>query len=330
MLNHSRLAALFLTVSLAFLALIPCAQLPAAETDPPTADVKGNVPEDIQRLVAQLDGAEFAERQRASDQLSQAGAAAFPALEKVAGTGSREVAGRAISILQSHLQGGDDDAQKAARASLERLAKSNISMVASKAAEALNPPKPQPVFANRLGVAPVRIANIQIAARAPVRNGRRTTVRTVNGERQITVEENGRKIHIQASPGKPIQVEVTETKNGKETTEKIEAKDAAELKTKHAEAHKYYESYAARAPIAVNGAAADPRAQMIQSLQTHIDRLKAQPAGPTTQRQIDSLEQAKQRLAQTILPGFRVAPAAPEPKPNAPAPMPMAPAPALP
>ena len=51
-----------------------------------------------------------------------------------------------------------------------------------------------------------------------------------------------------------IQLEVTETKDGKEETKKYEAKNAEELKTKHPEAHKLYDEYSkAPAGIQVQG-----------------------------------------------------------------------------
>jgi hypothetical protein len=68
-------------------------------------------------------------------------------------------------------------------------------------------------------------------------------MKDVNGVKEIQVEESGKKVKINDDPAKGIKLEVTETKDGKETTQKYEAKDAAELKTKHPEAHKLYEEY---------------------------------------------------------------------------------------
>lgn len=68
-------------------------------------------------------------------------------------------------------------------------------------------------------------------------------MKTNNGVKEIEAEENGRKVKITDDPAEGIKMEVTEKKDGKEATQKYAAKDAAELKTKHPEAHKLYEEY---------------------------------------------------------------------------------------
>jgi hypothetical protein len=96
------------------------------------------------------------------------------------------------------------------------------------------------------GIVPGRIgaAQIQIqVAGGAGGNIRKMKITEVNGIKSIEAEGNGKKVQITDDPTKGIQMEVTETKDGKETTQKYEAKDAAELKTKHPEAHKLYEEY---------------------------------------------------------------------------------------
>src|SRR5262245_6965349 len=120
---------------------------------------------DVSRLIPQLDDAEFAQRQAASQELMESGKAVFPQLEKAALEGSREASGRAIDILKTHYTRGDDATKQAAQAALERLAKSGSSGAAQRADEVLNPPKPpEDPFNGRFGVAPgiIRGANIQI------------------------------------------------------------------------------------------------------------------------------------------------------------------------
>ena len=70
-------------------------------------------------------------------------------------------------------------------------------------------------------------------------------VRIVNGVKDVTVTEDGRKITIHEDPAGDIEVTVTEPKDGKEQTSRYNAKNAEELKKNHPEAHKLYEQYAA-------------------------------------------------------------------------------------
>ena len=68
-------------------------------------------------------------------------------------------------------------------------------------------------------------------------------MRNVNGAKEVDVDETDRKIKIHEEPQKVIRIEVTTKKNGKDVTEKYEAKDAEELKKRHPEGHKIYELY---------------------------------------------------------------------------------------
>ena len=64
---------------------------------------------------------------------------------------------------------------------------------------------------------------------------------TINGERQIHVRTQDRKIEIKDQDGKEIEIKVTETAGGKETT--YTAKDVDDLKQKHADIVPLYEKY---------------------------------------------------------------------------------------
>jgi S-adenosylhomocysteine hydrolase len=346
MLVHSRgLASCIIVVSWAQAALA----IEALPANPMAASL------DVKRLVEQLDEPNFADRQAASQRLSEAGSAAFAELEHAAATGSREASGRAIDILRLHFERGDDNVKQAARSVLERLAKGDDPRSAQLAGEALNPSKPPAAAVGGVFGAPaVRLANIRVAARPAINvrvNGRRVHVRTGGGTKEITVEENGKKTYIREQAGQPIKLEITETKDGKETVEKFEVKDLQELKTKHADAHKMYEQYSAGAggirinvgipaaggnpvpviPATGNPAAAaaaeaardaaaaahaarvgDARQRMVQNLQKQIDQMKARaPADPNTQRMVEALERSKQRIQQ--LPPPIVPPVVPPP-----------------
>ena len=236
-----------LTLVLCCLAL---AQDDKPKTDAnPAAEAKAASPGEIDKLMEQLDSNAFSERQAAQQKLSEIGKAAFPALEKGTQNVSREVAVRSLDILKGHFQKGDDATKAAAKEVFERLAKGNDPSLAKRAAEALSTPKPMaqtPPGVPGPGIVPGRIGAARIQIQVVGGGGgavNKMSVKDVNGVKEIEVEENGKKVKINDDPAKGIKLEVTETKDGKETTQKYEAKDAAELKTKHPEAHKLYEEY---------------------------------------------------------------------------------------
>ena len=204
---------------------------------------------EVQRLVEELDANRFTQRQSAQQKLQEAGPAVFPELEKAVESNSRERSSRALDILKRHFTGADDAAKAAAKESLGRLGKSQNPAVAKQAAAILNPPEaaPPPDAAPPLGLPGPRIGPIQMQFQFGGGGGggfRRVSMKSVNGVKQIEAEENGRKVNITDDPNNGIKMEVKETKDGKEEVKKYEAKDAAELKTKHPEAHKLYEEYA--------------------------------------------------------------------------------------
>jgi hypothetical protein len=276
---------------------------------------------DQSRLIPQLDNVEFSERQAASQELLEAGKAVFPQLEKAAQEGSREASGRALDILKTHYARGDDETKQAAQAALERLAKSHNAGAAQRAHEILNPPKPEEnAFNGRFGAVPIiRGANIQIQVAGNVAGARRmSTRRDANGKVEIEAEENGKKTKIVKQPDGSIEMEITETVNGKETTKKHSAKNYDELKMKDAEAAKIYDQYNAggvgnlqiqagfgpglpgipnlqRAP----NVPPEVREQMIKSLERQIEQIKGQaPNNPSAQRLVEILQERKKGLEQ--------------------------------
>jgi hypothetical protein len=106
---------------------------------------------------------------------------------------------------------------------------------------------PQPPAAQ--AIPPIRIGNAQLQIQVGNAGGNVSRVmgKELNGVKEIEAEENGRKVKIVDDPANGLKVEVTEkNKDGKEETKKYEAKDAAEMKAKHPEAHRLYEEYSSR------------------------------------------------------------------------------------
>ncbi len=107
------------------------------------------------------------------------------------------------------------------------------------------------------GIAPGGIAPGGIAIGG--RMGRSVSISNINGEKKVRLSENNRKVSIDIAKEGPITVELTETKDGKSTTRKFEAKNLDELKQKHPDAHKVYEELAPMFDPPRNAAPAPPR-----------------------------------------------------------------------
>ena len=237
---------------------------------------------DIEGLIQQMDADKFSARKSASDELTDMGAVAIPALKEATSSSSREVAMRAFSILERHLEDGDSETKELAKAALKDLS-AGEGQVARRAKEVLKP-KAAPnqvaqIFGpGRIMIGAPAVARIQI--RQAGGNGRRIQVRVVNGVKDITVEENGQKVRIQDDPKNGIKLEVTEKKDGKETTKKYEAKNAAELKKKHPDAYKIYEKHGKQnggiqLRVARPAIPVVPQPQRIAQIRkTHFDRMK--------------------------------------------------------
>lgn len=248
----------------AVLLSVCCWQASAQEAQTQEA-AKDTAKPDIATLIKQLDADEYNERQTASRKLADAGESALPALEKAAASDSREMSMRAFDILKGHFDKGTPAVKDAARQSLERISKGDLGAASRRAAEALTPPMantPNNPNGNVRGLpfAPaaggIRIAGgarVVVAAGA-VGGGVETKIKVENGVKTTEVKDKDRQVKIVDDPDKGLQLEVTETKDGKETTQKYEAKNADELKTKHAEAHKIYEQYSQKgAEIKIGG-----------------------------------------------------------------------------
>ncbi len=254
------------------------------------------------QLIEQLDAAQFSQRQEASRKLSEAGRAAFPDVEKAAEGGTREVATRAVEILRSHFQGGDDETKQAAKASLERLAKSGNPSAAQRANEALHPQlEPSlPTNINRINPALLplmqqRAIQLQWGAGQVPGVVRRTSTRTINGQREIEVQDGDKITKVKDRAGGGIDAETTETVNGKQVTRKVEAKDLNDLKQKDADAAQIYERYSPRP------ATPETIKRQLDSLDRSLERFKAQlPGNPNMQRSIDSLQRTREQYEQRL------------------------------
>ncbi len=269
---------------------------------------------DVTKLVKSLDANHFSDRQAATDKLRRLGKEAFPALEAAARSESREVAQRAFDILQDHFQSDDPATKQAAHDTLKRLADDASSAAGRRAANILHPP-PEPRDALLPAAQRMRI---QLGAIRPA-VGRINIARRVNNNRRETdIDENGKKMRIVEDPVNGIEVEVTETKNGKVAKQKYAAKDAADLKKNHPAAHEIYERYGkdgigpqgigavppAGAP-AVPGQPADAQKRkesaerLMQAMDRHIEELKKRAdTNPAMLPHIDRLQESRKRLEQ--------------------------------
>ena len=208
------------------------------EEQPAAAQVSPSPsPGEIAALVEQLDSDKFAQRQAASEKLSAIGKPAIGALAEAATGESLEVTVRSLEILKGLLESPDEPTKEAAKSALEQVAKSDRPSAARRAEDALKVLEQQqhPAGMNVPG-------GIQIAV-AAAGGGRRVSVKNVNGVKEIEADEGDRKVKIVDDPKQGIKMEVTTKKNGKDVTEKYEAKNADELKKKHPQAYELYKQY---------------------------------------------------------------------------------------
>ncbi len=215
----------------------------------------------VAKWIKQLDSDRFAERNEASRNLEAVGKAACPALAEAALGQSREVTLRAIAILRKHLK-GDKAMKEAAKEALKRVAESDHESAARRAKEVLDPKPPAQRAVFPGGQIAPRVNAGRLVRRVRINNG-------ANGVKEIEVEDNRRKIKITEDPTGGIRIEVSEKKDGKETTQKYSAKTVDELKKTHPEAHKIYGKYAKQAGggIQMRAVQVQPRARPPMPLQ---------------------------------------------------------------
>lgn len=316
-----------LSLSAAAMLFLACYLAAAAETPAPLASDAGTpepaavAGDDPKSWIKGLDETEFARRQEASQRLMEAGKAVFPELESAALQGRREASGRAMEILERHFQRGDDDTKQAARAALERLAKTGNAGVVQRANNALNPPQqPAEQAFGPFGALPIMPGrNVQIQIAANNANARRVHIRSVNGKKEIEVEENGKKTKVQDGANGGIEAEITEKINGKEQVRKVSAKDLDELKKKDADAARIYEQFQQGSNMRIQaggiqvggvqrpnlgGAGGPPKEaieRMIKSLDDRIKQLETDAANnPANQQRIESYKERRKTFEQML------------------------------
>ena len=212
-------------------------------TAPSRTPGEAQLKEWIERLAADS----FIERQRATKSLRRAGIPAIPLLEKAARDANQERSVRSVQILERLYRNGEGDAKSKAKEALERIAQSGATKVARLAKEAIadpreaNPAGPPPGGQIILRGGGIQLGGIQLQMMQGMRGGRQIRTEVRNGVKTVTLKEQGRTAKLVDDPNKGITMEITETKNGKKVTKQYKAKDAADLKTKSADAHKLYQ-----------------------------------------------------------------------------------------
>jgi len=212
----------------------------AAFAQEPEADVKDNVaPDHAQRKqwIEDLDSGQFSKRQHATVELRRAGTRVFPLLVEASASESRERSGRAIQILEYYFKNGDADSKAAAEKSLKSVVENGPQRASQRASHILKPPvEPMnPAPGPQQGAIQLQVLG------GLVRGAKQIKVSNVNGVKTITSKEPGKTVELKEDPNAGIKMKVTETKNGKKKVTNYEAKNAAELKKKHPDAHKLYQ-----------------------------------------------------------------------------------------
>jgi hypothetical protein len=218
---------------------------PAAPSEKTQVSPPAVTPEELDKLVQQLDADAFSDRQTASQRLAELGRAAIDALVRAATSESLEANVRALDILKKHLDSQDAELKKAAKEALEKIAAGPRAPSARRAKDILKAQeereKMEKLQQQGLNVAGGRI---QVMAQAQMIGGpgvRRVEV--ANNVKTIEGEDKEGKFRIVEDPKEGITVELTRTKEGKEVTEKFQAKNAEELQKKHPQAYEVYKRH---------------------------------------------------------------------------------------
>ena len=219
-----------------------------AQDAPADAD-QSTTAQSVAELIDQLNDDRFVQREKATQTLAKLGQKAVPALGKAAADERPEVSERAFKALSSIMKKGDAESQAAAKSKLGELAKSENQSVAKGAQSILEKPaesaadraprRPFGIFgrAGRIEIAPGGIGGGRIARRIRIARG------VDGGSSEIEATEGDRTVKITENATDGINVQVTETKDGKEITKEYKAASEKELKEKHPAGHKIYQQY---------------------------------------------------------------------------------------
>jgi len=188
-----------------------------------------------------LESDSYKERHQSTVTLRRLGRKAHPAIIGAAREGSAEARTRALAILEDQFNSQDADVQASAKEALEQVAKGGGT--AGRLAQSILTPAPPPMInpamlrMRAMQMQQIRIqAGFQFGA-PPQPQQLPPAVRRYS----ITLNDNGRTIRVKGSE-EGIQMEITETnKEGRRVTNKYQAKNAAELKANHPEAHAIFD-----------------------------------------------------------------------------------------
>lgn len=247
--------------ALGCLSLVVAGSWALADEPAPPATVEVEKPaaaattEEIAEWIKQLDHDGFNIRQAAQQKLAEAGPAAIDPLGEAALGESQEAATRAVEVLKQHCHEAEGALQQAAQAALKEIAASDNPIAVRRAEAALqSPAKPEATPADQIapaipaipfGGGIIRRGAIRVEARTVIGGGKgkSISVKSVDGNKEINVEEDGRKVKIEESAEGKIKMSVTEKVDGKDETKSYEAESADALKKDHPEAHKIYDEY---------------------------------------------------------------------------------------
>jgi hypothetical protein len=189
-------------------------------------------------LAQALDGETFKERHQSTILLRRLGRKAHPAIIAAAKSGSPEARTRALAILEEQFQSHDADVKASAKESLEQVAKGG-GTAGRLAQSILTPPPPPSINPAMLRRGALQMRRIQIQGGFQI--GGQQQLPPAVRRYSITLNDNGRTIRVKGSE-EGIQMEITETnKEGRRVTNKYQAKNAAELKANHPEAHAIFD-----------------------------------------------------------------------------------------
>jgi hypothetical protein len=215
---------------------------PAAPSEKTQVSPPAVTPEELDKLVQQLDADAFSDRQTASQRLAELGRAAIDALVRAATSESLEANVRALDILKKHLDSQDAELKKAAKEALEKIAAGPRAPSARRAKDILKAQEEREKL-EKLGLN-VAGGRIQVMAQAQMIGGQGVRrVEVANNVKTIEGEDKEGKFRIVEDPKEGITVELTRTKDGKEVTEKFQAKNAEELQKKHPQAYEVYKRH---------------------------------------------------------------------------------------
>ena len=213
--------------------------------------------ETVDRLVEQLDSADFDKREEACSKLAAKGKVAIPALEKAATKGDLEVCSRALGVLGKLLKSSDEKTSKASEEALQRLADGDSPAAARKAKSMLDKKNgasetgrpfgpnggfgmPMPGGGFGGGRIIINGGMLQIGGGAAVKT---LSVSNNNGIREIKATDGDKTIKIEDDPANGIKIQCTDKVNGKEVTKKYDAKNVTDLKKNQPEGYKLYKEY---------------------------------------------------------------------------------------